>query len=107
MGRIEPVMADRRERARHRRDAMRECRRAECRLADWASVQLQPDVPGDRPVVRSSEFHEQIMRMLTIVDGLSLANLAARQHIGVPAPANRPRLEADHSAPAEMSGAEV
>src|SRR4051812_7250860 len=107
MGRIEPVVANRRERARHRRDAMRECRRTECRLADGPSVHLQPDIPGDRPVVRRRELHEQIVRMLTIVDGLSLANLAARQHIGVPAPANRPRLEADHSPKAEMSGAET
>ena len=45
--------------------------------------------------------------MLTIVNRLSLAHLAARQHIGVSATANRPGLEADHSAQAEMAGAEI
>ena len=87
-------MADGRERTRHRRDAMRKCGRAKRGLPDRAAVQLKPDVTDKRPVVRRREFHEQVVRMLTIVNRFSLARLTARQHIGVSAAANRPGLDA-------------
>jgi hypothetical protein len=51
---------------------------------------------AERPLVSRRQFHEQIMRMLAIVNRLAAAQLAARQQIRIAASIDRPRLEADH-----------
>jgi hypothetical protein len=43
------------------------------------------------------------VRVLTIVDCLSITKLTTRQQIWVSTPADRPRFEADHSAQAKMA----
>jgi hypothetical protein len=97
------VVRDARQGIRHRRDAVREGSRAKRRFSDWATVQLQPDISRKRPIVRRREFHEQIVRVLPIVNCCASAHLTTRRKVGVAAATNRPGLEADHSAEAKVA----
>src|SRR3954463_287572 len=104
MRRVDPVVRDWGERTWHRRDAMRERGRPERRLARGTAVQLQSNTAGERPIVGDGELHEQVVRMLAIVDRLPAAHFPAGEQIRIAAPANRPRLEADPRAHAEGAG---
>jgi hypothetical protein len=100
---IEPMVADRCDRIVHRREAMRESRWPERGLAGEGRIELPADRLHQRPVVLRGQLHEEIVRMLTIVDGVPFANLSRRQHVERAASWQRPRLETEHRSEAERS----
>jgi hypothetical protein len=79
---------------------------AKGRLTRKPAVKLPSCRPADRPIVRSRQLHDEIVRMLLIVEGSSITSLAGRQQIGITATVDRPWLDAEHPATCETSGAE-
>src|SRR5262245_60445710 len=96
MRRVQPVMADGGNRIRECRYAMREGHRTERGLADRTAVDNAPEAATNRPLVLDRQFHEQVARVLPIVNGVTVAKLARRQQVWVAAAADRPWLEAQH-----------
>src|SRR3712207_3335285 len=85
---------------------MRERNRAKCRLAGQAAIQLQAQPWPDRPIVLRTKLHEQVMWMLPVHDRRVVAQLSARQQVGIAAAADRERLEAEHRAERQPALAE-
>src|SRR6185436_16112132 len=61
----------------------------------------------ERPVVFSRELHREVVLMLPVVDDFAAALLAGREQIWIAAPANGPRLDADHPAQADVPAPDV
>src|SRR4029453_12984863 len=80
------------------------CDWPQCGLAYWCGIHLPSHISSDRCGVGRCEFHEQIVRMLPIVNLLALALFTGREQIGIPTPTNRPGLEAHHAAEPEETG---
>ena len=99
-------MCDGSDRVAHRRRPVRKPRRSECRFASKASVDLPPQRSCDRPIVVGRELHEEVMRVLPIVNRVALAHLAVGQKIDEATGVDRPWLRAQHRAQAESSAAE-
>src|SRR5262245_13101037 len=85
---------------------MRIRNRTECGLANRTAVQLQSNRARERGVVLAGQFHEEIVGVLAVVDLFTPALLTARKEIGIPAPANRPRLGTHHPAKHQTAAAE-
>src|SRR6187200_1923971 len=58
-------------------------------------------------VVVDGELHEQVMRLLPIMDGVALTHLAEHEVVQGAASGNRQWLGTEHRADAEAAGAEV
>ena len=63
-----------------------ESRGAKRRFTGETSVDLPPHRPAQRPVVVAGELHEEVVRVLPIVDRVTLAHLSGRQLIQRAAP---------------------
>jgi len=98
-----PVVHDRRERIVHRRRAMRERDRPHRRLADGRRVQRDADAIGDRALEESGELHDEIVRVLSVVQRLALVRLSGLEEQGITLTAQRPRLGAAHRAELELA----
>jgi hypothetical protein len=72
-----------------------------------AAVDLDAQALADRVIERDGHFHQQIVRMLPIVDPRTVADFAAGQQVGIAAAANRPRFDADHRDGGEGAGTEI
>ena len=107
MSGVEPVMRDGRQWIWHRRDAVRIRSGTEGRLASGPAIELPPHCGDQGPIVFRRELHEQIVRMLSIVNGFALADLAGGKQIGVAAARNRQRLQAEHRVEAEAAAANL
>ncbi len=83
VGRVEPVVRNRRERIWHRRQAVGISGRAEGRLARRPTIRVPAQAPRKRPIVFSDEFHEQIVRVLAVMNARAIAHLTARQQVRV------------------------
>ena len=84
---------------------MREPRRAQRRFAGQCRVRVQAQAAGKRPLVVGGQLHEQVVRMLQIVDGVAGADLAGGDQVGIAAAADRPRLGAEHRPNADPAAA--
>jgi len=89
-------MRNRRDWIQHRGDAMRKCGRPQRRLSGQASIQLPTPRASQAPVIVGRELHKQIMWMLSIVNRISFAVLAAGEKVDVSTTGYGPRLEAHH-----------
>jgi hypothetical protein len=85
---------------------MRKSRRPERRLAGRTAIDLPAPSPCHRPVVLDRQFHEEVVRVLAIVDGVAVAGFAGSQQVGVAAAGDRPRLETGHRPQPEASRAQ-
>src|SRR5438270_136631 len=72
VGAVLPVMGDRRQRIVRRGRPMGEGNGTHRRLADRGEVEREPKILCDRPLVEGREFHEQVVRMLPIVQRRAL-----------------------------------
>ena len=79
--------------------------RTERRLADRSAVREPANAAAKRPLVLERELHEQVVRVLAIVNGVAVAGLTGRKQIGIPAAADRPRLGTEHRAHANATAA--
>ena len=104
--RVEPVMGDRRDRIRHRRRTVWKAGRTERRLARKAAVEVPSQLPAERPLVVGGKLHEQIVRVLAVVNRVAFADLAAREKIDAAAVGNGPGLGAEHRTQAETPAAQ-
>ena len=84
---------------------MRKRRRAERRFAREARVGVQVQAAAERTLVIRSQFHEEIVRMLSIVNRVAVAHFTGGQQVGIAAAGNRPWLNAEHGAQANAAGA--
>jgi len=73
---VEPVMRNRRDRIRERRETMWKRDRAQRWFACEAAIELPCHGGGQRTLVLRRELHEEVMRMLSIVDRVSIADFA-------------------------------
>jgi hypothetical protein len=97
---------------RHGPDRIRDRRRT-VRISGWTKrrftcesrVCLPIPRSADAPVVIDSEFHEQVVLLLPIVDGVALAHLARREKAQRTAAGNRPRFGTEHRSNAEAASA--
>src|SRR6185503_14052566 len=101
------MMRNWRERIRKRRRPMRERGRTERRLPRWSHIELPSSRSGQSVVVLRGQLHEQIVRMLSVVDGVPFTYLAGREQIRIATSANRPRLCAQHGSQREAARSEV
>jgi hypothetical protein len=62
------------DRIRNRRRAVRVSRRAERRLTSESRVDLPAPPSAERPVVVNREFHEEVVLLLTVMDGVSITD---------------------------------
>ena len=76
---------------------MREARRPERRLAREREVELGADVVGDLAAVERGELHEEVVRVLAVVQRLAVQRLAALQQQRVAAASDRRGLEREHA----------
>ena len=79
--RIEPVVRDRRNRIQHRRHAMRESDRAERWFPCESAINLPAQRTAQRPIVVRRKLHEEVVRMLTIVNRVAVAHLSRGEEI--------------------------
>src|SRR6476646_5148623 len=100
-------MRHRSERVGHCGYAVRKSDRSERRFRGGPAVQLPTEAAGKRRVITRRELHEQIVRMLPIVNLLSVAEFAGREQIRIAAFTNRPRLETDHAAEGQLPSPRV
>src|SRR5512138_3010414 len=82
---------------------MRVRNRAQRRLSCRSTEQLPADGADERRIVPRRDLHEQIVRMLAIVNLLSTTQLAGREQVRITATANCPRLDARHAAQSEAA----
>ena len=76
---------------------------AERRLGCRSAVELKARGADERRVVLGCDLHEQIVRMLPIVDLLAATELARCEQIRITTATDRPRLEADHATQRKMA----
>ena len=95
---VEPVVRQRRDRVRHRRRPVRKRHRAERRFGRRPSKYLPAQAARQRRVVLGRQLHDQIVRMLAVVDRLAVALLARGEQVGIAAARDGERLEAEHAA---------
>src|SRR5512147_636804 len=76
---------------------------AERRLGCRSTEQLPADGADERRIVPRRDLHEQIVRMLAVVNRLSTTQLAGREQVRITATANCPRLEARHATQSEAA----
>ncbi len=100
-------MADRRDRIRHGRRTMGKGDRTKGGLAGKTAIELPAHVAAERTVVLGCDFHQQVVRVLAIMNRVAIAQLARGQEIGITAAANGRRLQADHRAEAEAPGTQL
>ena len=93
---VEPVVRDGRNRVGDRRGAMWKRDGPERRLAGEAGIDLPAQRPAQRAIVIGGQLHEEVVRMLAVVNRVALAHLAAGQEIQETAIAHRPRFRAPH-----------
>lgn len=99
--RIQPMVRDRRHRIGHGGDPMGKAGRAERGLAGESGVRVPPDCADQRPIALGRQLHEDVVRMLFVVNGVAVAHLAGCQQIRISATADRPGLEAEHATHAD------
>ena len=99
------MMGDRRQRIVRRGWAVREGHGAYRRLADRREVEREPKIPGHRPLVEGRELHEQIVRVLVIVQRDALVGLPRLHQQRVAPAADGPRLGAEHRPELELTAA--
>jgi hypothetical protein len=77
------------------------------RLAHRRRVHHQADSPGERPLVEGRELHEQVVRVLPVVERCAPEGLAALQQERIPLPADRERLGARHAVQVQRAAGEL
>src|SRR5688500_12951080 len=82
---------------------MRKTGRPERRLPGQPCVQLPSKGRRERTIELGGELHEQVVRMLPVVNAVTIALLASGEKIGIAASRDSDRLEADHRTKAESS----
>ena len=98
MGRVQPVVRNRRFRDCHRRQAVHEGRRAERGFAGQACIEEHGLVFAEREAVRRRQFHEQVVRMLPVDQvGHTVGGFAGGQQQRIAALAHE-RIGAEHRA---------
>src|SRR5678815_1408774 len=100
------MVRNRRQRIRNRRRPMRERGRTKRRFSRRSHIDLPSSGGGQRAVVLGGQFHEQVVWMLPVMDGVAVTYLAGREQIRITTPANRPRLRTQHGAERELTGSE-
>ena len=58
---------------------MRVTRRTECGFTGESSIDLPSPTAAYRAVIVDSEFHERIVLLLSVVDGVAFAHLSRRE----------------------------
>ena len=76
------------------------------RLADRSRVDLDGQSVGDRRVVDGRQLHEQIVRVLPVVERRSVECFAGLENERIPTGRRRPRVGAEHSPEAELTVAQ-
>ena len=97
------MVRNRRDRVREGRSPVRKTRRTERGLAGQRGIAMQPEPVGERPLVVDRQLHEQIVRMLPIVNGIAVTDLTGREQVRVAATRYRPRFQAEHRAHADTA----
>ena len=85
------------ERVVERRGPVHVGHRPDPRLAHRRGVDHETESLGERPLVEGRQFHEQVVRVLPVVERLPTEGLAALQQQRVALPADRERLGAHHA----------
>ena len=105
MGRVQPVVRDWSYRVRHGRRTVRVSGRAERGLSRHAGIDLPPPRSAERALVVDGQFHDEIVRLLAVVDGVAVTDLACREVVQRAAAGHRPRLGAQHRAHTDTTAA--
>ena len=86
VGGVEPMVVDRGLRARHAREAMQICDRAQRRFARWAAIDEGRDALRDGMAVGGGELSDQVVRVLAVDEaGAAVGGLPGLQEEGVAA----------------------
>src|SRR5688572_485522 len=91
------------DRRRERRDAMWKSHRTKRRFAGQPRVELQSHSRGQLALIDARCLHEEIVRMLPVVDGTAVARFARRKQIRIAALADGGALDAEHRSKAEKA----
>src|SRR4029077_13971096 len=104
MRRILPVVSDRRVWIVHRRWAMHECWRTERRLTRITEIDVRAEIVFEFLREAERKFVEEIVRMLPVVQCLSVPHFAGLKQKRITASAFGERIETHHQARPEPSG---
>src|SRR5262249_11186598 len=96
MGGVLPMMSDRRVWIIHCRRAMHECGRTECRLTRITEINIGAEIWLELLRETKRKFVEEIVRMLAVVQRLSVPRFAGLKEKGIAASAFGERIEAHH-----------
>src|SRR5438094_7719093 len=96
MRRVLPVVPDRCIWIIHCRRAMHECRRTECRLTRITEIDVRAEIVLEFLREAERKFVEKIVRMLAVVQCLSVPRFAGLKQKRITASAFSQRIEAHH-----------
>src|SRR5579883_244522 len=92
------MMAERGEGVAFRAHAMRKGDGAERGVTDGRGVEAGETVLAEVAVIDGGQFHEEVVRVLAVDDGLAEGGFALLEDLGVIAARDRGRLKAEHGA---------
>src|SRR6185312_7765720 len=81
---------------RERRHAMGKCHWAEGGFTRRSAIGEPAKTLTNRPLVLERQLHEQVVRVLSIVNGVAIAQLTCGEQIWIATSSDRPRLGAEH-----------
>src|SRR5207244_1937914 len=91
------MVRNRRQWIRHCGYAVGKCDGYEHRLTGRSAIHLLPDRSSlDRRVVLGRDYHREMLRVLPVMNFLSVALFPTREQIGIATAANGPWLRAEH-----------
>ena len=106
MGRILPVMSERRLRNFHRRGAMGIGHWSQRRVAHRCVVQVPKRVLAEPVRVLHAQLHHEVVRVLAVDDGLAVGGLAGLKQQGIALVADGRGLQAQHGAQHHVAAAQ-
>src|SRR5579862_6262754 len=77
--------------------------RANSGIANRRDIKRQQCIFGELPIIEKREFHEKVVRMLTVHDGLTERSFAELEKLRILPVRNRGRLQAEHPARSQSS----
>src|SRR5215216_3039973 len=86
---------------------MHECDGTECWLSGWCCVNAPRQSLVDFALVQRTQLHPEVVRMLAIVQRLTLVRLSSLQEQWIAAFGDGQRIEAEHRPSLEATASEV
>src|SRR5580704_1517213 len=77
--------------------------RADSGIANRRDIKRQQCIFGELPVIKKREFHEKVVRMLSVHDGFTECSFAELKKLRILPARNRGRLQAEHPARSQSS----